>query len=294
MKRYSLLLSVICCCFFVGAIKYVDRLFFKKAHSFCAWFLFSEQPADPDFDFPPLSADQKELLDQLCVQKFTYLAKGNHCFVFSSDDGQYILKFHKYPSFYRPLSWLAHPLGYLISKKRGEIRRYSAKRVYEHHQSYKNSFCDLQEESGLLMVHINKSSHLQRTLTLVDRAGGEVKVPLDKTTFLIQKKAELFYPTLQKLYRENRLQEAKEILAQVVQLIVSDYNKGYQDQDPDLGKNYGLLPHRAMHIDVGDLARTKEPQSEEGRKQYLSKILAPLQDHLAREYPLLASEFQPF
>jgi len=292
MKRSPVLLLAILLIACIGCIKYVDRLFFKRAHNFCAWFLFSERVADPQYDLPSLSLEQRELLDRLCVQKFTYLNKGNHCFAFLSEDGQYVIKFHRYPSSMRPLAWLVHPLRYHGSGKRKEIQDYNERRLSTHQLSYKNSGSDLVEETGLLLVHINPSTNLGKTLTLVDRSGCEVTVPLDRVTFLVQRRADLLYPTLKKFYKEGRLEEAKRVLSQVAQLIVSDYQKGYEDRDPALCKNYGLLSDRAIHIDVGDLVCAKGEKTEAGRLDYLHQVTFPLREMLKRECPGLLPYFE--
>ncbi len=272
----------------IVALAGVDRLFFKRSSSFSCRFIYSCLPNDPKWDLPPLSDQQEKLLQKVLGQKFHYLAKGNHCFAFISEDQKYVLKFHRYPSHLRIFPWLhIHALSYQWSQKRKKIKAHNLDRLESILTSYRNSYLDLQEETGVLAVHINRTNNLKKTVTLIDNSHAEHKVRLDDATFILQHKAELIYPRLAQLMQENRVDEAKKILDQIIQLITSSSQKGYIDQDSALHRNYGLLTDRAIHIDVGDLVEDKSIQIQESYLPYIAKTTESLAQELCKNYPEL-------
>src|ERR1700722_9111833 len=87
----------------------VDHYFFKGNDSFSIRFLYSSMPNRVEWDLPVLTSSQSQLLDEILSQKFTYFAKGTHCYAFVSEDQKYVIKFHRYPSHMRLFPWLNHP-----------------------------------------------------------------------------------------------------------------------------------------------------------------------------------------
>jgi hypothetical protein len=289
MKPYSLLLVTLLC--FIGSLTHLDRIFFKRNVGFCIRFLYTNLPNDAEWDLTPPSEEQRAVLDKILSQKFHYLAKGAHCFAFISEDNRYVIKFHRYASHMRLLPWLNHPLGYLFDPKRLQIKDHNIKQLHHNFLSYKESFEHLKEETGLILLHINRTNTLKKTLTLVDKTRAEYTVPLDQVTFILQHKADLIYPTLDTLYKAGNLEKAKQVISQVVHLIYSCSQKGYVDQDPVLRKNYGLLEDRAIHIDVGDLVKNERVQSHEQTLAHVKEMTESLRKRLEHTYPALLESY---
>ncbi|MBI3236610.1 MAG: hypothetical protein HYZ48_02760 [Chlamydiales bacterium] len=143
-------------CIFCYTLVQVDRIAFKKNASFNIRHIHPHLEADARWEIPPPTQEEYTLLDEILKQPFRYLAKGNHTFAFVSEDNRYVIKFHKYPSHMRILPWVNRPFAYRFSDKRIRIKEYNHKKLDYNLKSYKDSFCDLKEECGLIYVHINK------------------------------------------------------------------------------------------------------------------------------------------
>lgn len=284
MKTYLLCI----CALWIIALACFEKRAFHRAGSFSPHLFLTYLPSDPKWNLPLLEEQDPAALSALTTQKFSYLGRGTRCFAFLSEDGQYVVKLHRYPSTLRLFPFLKHPWDYFFNLEQ--------QKRYLHHlnnklQSYTNAFFDLKEESGILLMRLNRSQPLKERLVLIDQGGTEHTLPLDPLVFIIQKRAQLIYPTLTALYAAHQIEEAKAIVTQLLDLMASDYRKGYRDLDPTLHCNYGLLENRAMHIDVGDLMKNKEPLTQQGLTDYLIQITTPLKERIAHEYPELLSAY---
>jgi hypothetical protein len=225
-------------------------------------------------------------------QKFHYLAKGCHTYAFLSEDGQYVLKFHRYASHMRQFPWLNHPLSYQLCSRRKKIREHNLQKLHENMQSYKESYQNLKEETGLIFLHINRTTHLRRTVTIVDATQAEYSIPLDAVTFQLQHRAHLIFETLDTLLLEENIGEAKQVISNIIRLIVSCSQKGYVNEDPVLRKNYGLLKDRAIHIDVGDLVKNDAATSRENYIRIVQEVTRRLRERLELKSPELLRHYQ--
>jgi hypothetical protein len=289
-RRYVILLLSMMV-LFIATLAKVDRIFFKRNNCFCVQFLYSSLPNQPEWDLLPLSPEEESTLDEILKQKFHYLAKGTHCYAFVSEDQKYVIKFHRFASHMRIFPWLTHPFSYQFSKRRKKIKEYNMRRLHYNLQNYKNSYRDLKEETGLILLHINRTDSLHRAVTLVDNTKAEYRVPLDQTTFILQYKANLIYPTLERLIKERKIDEAKKIVSDIIHLIAISTQKGYADNDPILSRNYGLLSDRAIHIDVGDLIKKEGISLEENYIPHVKEMTESLRKQLANTYPELLEHY---
>lgn len=287
-KRMFLALAVLFAC----ALVRIDRIYFKRNHSFSVRFLYSCLPNNPSWDLPPPTPEQNRILDVVVQQKFHYLAKGCHTYAFLSEDGKYVLKFHRYASHMRKFPWLNHPFSYRFDPKRKKIREHNLAKLDANMQSYKESYLNLQTETGLILLHINRTHHLQRTVTIVDATGADYKISLDEVTFQLQHRADLIFETLDRLALEEKTEEAKKVISHIIQLIVHCSQKGYVNQDPVLRKNYGLLADRAIHIDVGDLVRNDTVSLKENYIPIVWEVTRRLRERLELKSPGLLQYYQ--
>ena len=292
LKRYRprFLLPVLLLIFTV-TVAHVDRIFFKRGHGFSIHFLYSNLPDRPEWDAPLPTDEQLAVLDEVLGQKFHYLAKGTHCYAFLSEDEKYVVKFHRFASHMRKFSWVKRPFSYQFSERRKKIREYNLQKLSYNLQSYKESFENLQEETGLILLHMNHTETLRRIITLVDSTQAEYEVPLDDVTFILQHRANLIYPTLDTLVEAGKIEEAKEVVSQIVQLITSCCQKGFIDQDPVLRKNYGLLAGKAIHIDIGDMIRQEGIEKRENYIPHIKAMTESLRKRMETTYPALLEHY---
>jgi hypothetical protein len=287
---YKILIATLLVCW-IGCLAHVDRIYFKRNRSFSIRFIYSSLPHHPEWDLAPPTIEQQQLLDQILKQKFRYLAKGNHCYAFISADDKYVIKFHRYPSHMRIFPWLNHPFSYLFSQRRKKIKEHNFRRLKANFTSYRDSYQNLREETGLILLHINPTDHLRKSVTLIDKTQAEYQVPLDKVTFILQHKAEMIYTALDRLIKEKKIHEAKQVVSNIIQLIASCCQKGYIDEDPVLRKNYGLLQNRAIHIDIGDLIKNREISLKEKYIPYLKETTRSLHQWIEANYPELLEHY---
>jgi hypothetical protein len=292
-KKYKAnkILFIVASLFFICCLARIDRIFFKRNNGFSLSFLYSSLSPRAEWDLPPPTPEQKILLNEVAKQKFHYLAKGSHCYAFVSEDQNYVIKFHRYASHMRLFPWLTHPFSYHFEQRRKKIKEHNFQRLRANFTSYQSSYRNLKEETGLILLHINPTEHLHVTATLVDKTQAEYKVPLDEVTFILQHRATLIYPTLDKLLSESNLEEAKSVVSHVIELMLSCCKKGYVDKDPILRKNYGLLKDRAIHIDVGDLVLQEGISLKENYIPHIKGMTEDLHKRLESLYPALLDHY---
>lgn len=247
---------------------------------------------DPQWDISP-TPEQIERARSVLQQPFYYLAHGFQCFAFVSQDGRYVLKFIRHqrlrPLF--PVEWIPD-ISFLKQFKESKIQQ-GKKRADYLFRSLKVSFVDVAYETGLLMVHLNKTKNHYPQVTLVDKAGTEHVIAIDNFEFVLQEKAVHIKPLLANLMQEQKLDEAQRRIDQIFSLLATCAKKGIADNDSQLIRknNLGFLQDRAIYIDTGKLTRKESIKTRSRFEEDLER-LTPLHDWLMAEYPELATYFE--
>lgn len=236
---------------FIVCLARVDRIVLKKNNGFNISRLLVPLTKGPATSF------DKAIFDQ----EFHYLDRGHQSFVFLSEDGNYILKLYRFG-------------------KDQEKEKVSF-------QSYQLAIDELKEESGLIGIHLCQTDNLQKNVTLVDRLQIGYSVPLDKLAFIVQKKANPFFPYLEKVIQTKSPAAIQRAMDQVVGLIVSRCEKGIEDQDAILEKNYGWLDGRTIHIDIGRFVKNSHLNAQ----AEVTKITHSLKTWLHNEHPDAEAHF---
>lgn len=291
MRKSVLLITLLGLCAWCALLIPIDRFFFKKNASFSIRFLYPSIANQTRWDIPPLASGQDKALHEILSQDFTYLTKGSHCYAFISQDQRYIMKLHRYPSHMRKFPWL-NRLSYLFDAKRIRIKEYNLKQYAYYMDNYKKSFENLKEETGVILLHINRTDHFKKTITLIDKTKNRYRVNLDDVTFILQKRADLIYPTLHQYIANNEIGKAKEVISRILELNVNTCKKGYINNDPVLKRNYGLLKERAIFIDIGDLVMEQGINLPENYIPYLREITDDLYAWTAQAHPDLLAHYE--
>lgn len=182
-----------------------------------------------------VSVDYKELFDQ----PFHYLGKGMQFFVFESEDKKIVIKLFKKP-----------PKNSCID------------RIEKTFEACRLAFSLAREETGLLFIHLSKTSNELPILQMKNRLGLSFSLPLDSYSFVIQKKAEPFFDTLLQALQKN---EAGPLIDSYLALIASRASKGICNTDLLLKNNFGFLGSEALEIDFGNYLYAPEQKSQEFR-----------------------------
>lgn len=237
--------------------------------------------------------EERERVHEILNQPFHYLAKGKQSYAFQSQDGRYILKFIKCQRlrascFYRYLpdySW--------IKKYRTKALRFNEKKRNALFSSYFIAASALASETGLIFSQLYTPSFLQKTVTLVDRAGGIHEINLKDTPCVIQHTIKPVFTVLEDLWEAGEREKLQARLREIVQVIMTIAKKGFRDSDSSLIKrnNLGFMADQAAYIDIG----TFKPLPKKDAVRFIMKdlkSLKPIEEWLQKRDPALASEFQ--
>lgn len=263
----------------------MDRRSWKASHGFCLHVIEAPIPSLPDPN--PTMPFPKDLLSQ----PFSYLGKGAQSFVFESADKTTVLKFYRYPSRLRRFPWTRHPFGYFFPSFYQSMKERGLKQLKLSFHSFFLAASPLQEETRVIYVHLQPTSHLCHTVHLIDRIGVHYELPMDSIAFVVQEKGVSFLPTFKQKLSEGDHRECKHMLDSLISVIVRRCKHNITDLDNMDNDNYGWLRHQAIHLDIGRF-QEKENLSDplETRKEIL-RVTAPLTSELEQTSPELYAYF---
>lgn len=209
-----------------------DRFSEKNIHSNLA---FSPKRNTKIVDYP------KEIF----TQPYYYLTKGSQSYVFVSEDNRFVIKFFRHNRYRTPLlpslpAFLEEIQQNKAKKKQNELQ--------VHLQSCKLAFEELQEECGLIYMHLNKSDHLKTILLVHDALKRPYTLDLDQLEFFVQKRGE---PLLNSLERGD----VYHAMQAISKLLSRRLAKGIDDHDPVLQKNTGFSGNTPLFLDIGSFYR---------------------------------------
>ncbi|HSX11974.1 MAG TPA: hypothetical protein VLF61_00595 [Rhabdochlamydiaceae bacterium] len=236
---------------------------------------------DPRWEIPQNPAEARTILQQ----KFYYLSKGAQCYVFSSSDNRYVLKFFRQKLFYLP--WASH---FFSQEKKEKISVKKQAALEKDFQSYCLAYRELKEETGLVFLHLNKSRTFSSPLVLVDKLGIEHAIDPNEYEFFVQKKALLIPEKIEMEMHQGQLEEAKQTLRSLFALIHERIEKKIVDADANLKKNFGFSEGRAIQIDIGRFSKAEF--SEKRALNSLYKRKEDLQFWINEHYPELSDFFK--
>lgn len=241
----------------------LGRLYYFVTDGFTIGNITSDLAYDSRWETRPLTDEENTIVNNLLTQKFHYLGKGCQSYVFESEDGQYVLKFFKYQRM-KPRTWLA-PMTFIpvvddYLKKKNAKKRRKLEGVFN---SWKIAFDHLPKETAVAYVHLNKTAHLDKTLTINDKLGLSSVLNIDDYEFMIQKKAVMVCDHINSLMSSNRFDESILFLHSLVDMILGEYQRGIADNDHALIQNTGVFNGEPIHVDIGQFVideSVKEPQ----------------------------------
>jgi hypothetical protein len=236
---------------FLGTALFSGLYFFCQSQTkgFRPYLILSNLPNDSRWELPPLSQEEREKIDHLLDQPFTFLGSGGWCIAFLGEDKKTVLKFYRHchllPStiarefsfeklFFKSGSW-PQGLGYFQ-----EFNFKSCTRLYK----------EVRQRTGLLYIHLNKTEGLHKPVTLIDNIGVRHTIELDKTEFVVQKRADLLLQYIHSLAKKKRTEEAKRCLDDMIDCLLTIYKSGTRDFDHSLRNNFGYTEDGAISLDL--------------------------------------------
>lgn len=245
------------------------RLYYSLTDGFVESNIHNDQPYEARWELPPLGEEEKTHIAEILSQDFYYLGKGCQSYVFRSNDDKYVIKFFKYQRL-RPQFWLEYLAFIPQVNSYLQMKTVSKKKMLDtSYASWKLAYEELQKESGIVYVHLNKKAIWQQEITLHDKMGTKHVLMLDNLEFMLQKKGEMLCDVLIKHKQNDTLPEAFAVVDKLVKVLVSEYQRGYADNDHALMQNTGIYNDTPMHIDVGQFIKNSIVKSPEVYKQEL-------------------------
>ena len=275
-------------CILILCLVLVKRFCFLQTDGFALHKIHSPLRFCSDWETTPLPPNASDELMKILDQPFYYLARGAQAYVFSSKDGQAVIKFfrvyHLMPPLWMtrlnfPLLLQPYKIGKMLKKREGLIRDF---------QSYKIAFEELRQETGLLYIHLNKTEHLKKKLVIHDKIGIAHEIDLDRMEFVVQKRASPFYPSIERFIQTEGMPSTKEAITALLDLLKTRRLKGIYDKDPDLETNFGFIDHTPVQIDVGRFSHTRKPAKQENGRDEIIRITDDFRKWLDKEHPLLS------
>ncbi len=242
-------------------------------------------PFHPEWEISPELS-----LNAIFSQPFTYLGEGHQCIAFESPDG-YVLKFPLLRAHASP--WW-HRLPFFAEKYRNLHAHRIHKKLKNDSVRYLLAFEQLKEETGLVYVHLNRTSSLNLKVLLTDKNGLQHSIDLDHVEFFIQKKAQLLYPAIEEWMSLGQIHQAQQGLSSLVKLFCKRLAKGIQDSEQCLEGNFGFIGTDAIQIDLGHLRKKEPPYDKTLETEKITNLLAPLKQHLSSKYPELVNHLKSF
>lgn len=256
-------------------------------------FVFSRVLSDltynPDWDTGPISDEERRVYNAIEGQTFTYLGKGAQCYAFGSEDGEYVLKLIKFQH-YRPHAFV-HYLHYPPALDRYRQRRIRVKdqKLNETFQSYLLAARHLTKETGMISVHLNKTSDLNTHVTIADKHGHHYPLSLDDVEFMLQRRGERIYPTLDTMIANGKEAEAKRALTEIFEILVQRHRVNIVDLDPAFAQNYGISNEHTFQLDVGRFAMLSQPEGKHWFEREFSRVAQDVLNWVNLRHP----EFLP-
>lgn len=265
----------------------LSRLYFELTGGFTLGNIHSELPYKEEREVSALPDEALTEVRDILSREYRYLGKGCQSYVFLSSDGKYVIKFLKYQRF-RPQGFLNY-LSFIPQLNRYRLKKIDQKqekldRLFD---SWKIAYQNLSNETGLVFLHLNKSSNLKIPLIIYDKMGLRHELNPDQLEFLVQKRADMLCPVIERYMQNNDLDGAKMLLTKLVDMVLSEYQRGFADNDHALMQNTGVFEGSPVHIDVGQFVQDEKMKEKEIYELELFSKTYKFRIWLGKRYPEL-------
>lgn len=265
------------------------RLYYSVTDDFRIGNITYEIPHHPEWEIQELGREERARLNTLLSQKFSYIGKGSQSYAFGSEDGKYVIKFFKFkhlkPSIF---SMLLPNIAPFSAFRNYDLPR-KQRKLNSVFTGYRLAFARHRDESGLLYIQLNPT-HIYRPITVIDKIGLERTIDLGSVVFIIQEKGETLRSILNQLLNKGDLISAKQKIHQIIDLYLSEYQKGIYDRDHGVMHNTGFVGNKPLHLDVGKLAAEPKMKNADVYRQDLALVTAKIGSWLQETHPRYAEE----
>jgi hypothetical protein len=260
----------------------------RPSHLFNLKYIESNMESRGDWEVR-LSPDHDRFFYVVSQQALCWIGKGENSYIFRTSDEKYIVKFIHVGTMN---SSQAHGFFKTLFAKNGK-RNKKTSQFEDLFMSSRICFDEIQEETGVIYAHLNRTNAKIHGLKLIDSYGQSHRVCGDDTCFVVQQKASPLIPKLTDLMEKGNIEEAKTRVDQVFELLVSLAQKGFVDGDDGLilNNNIGFTDNRAIYLDTWHFFRAKKLDVLERMRYETQLRLVPLEYWLNATYPELGAYY---
>lgn len=221
----------------------------KQTQGFRFYKLLSNLPFDSRWETPQMESERLDQINARLNQSFTFLGAGGWCVAFLGEDQKTVLKFFRHihldlPNIFRRFSFQK----LLLNAPPEESKLY-----YFQHFNFNSChllFTRCKELSGIDYLHLNKTPPLHPTVTLYDPSGVPHQIDLNATEFVIQERADLLCPHINRLVKEEGMPAAKKAIDAFLHCLLTFYKEGLRDDDRTLRDNFGFIGDQPVTVDL--------------------------------------------
>lgn len=288
LKRGSCFLLAFLCLFGLA------RFYYRLTDDFRLANINYQLPFEAPWKVPALSLEEHRNLEEILNQKFSYIGKGAQCYAFGSEDGQYVLKFFKFKHL-KPNMLVEYlpSIPPFKEYKQSCIER-KKRKLISVFNGYDLAFRENRSTSELIYLHLLPTQDLHLKATVMDKIGLKRMLNLDDVVFLIQKKGETLRTRLRHFLDQQRVEEAKQAMAKILEMYITEYKKGIYDHDHGVLHNTGFIGEQPFHLDVGKLNQDERMKQVEFYKKDLEHVIWKMDVWIKSSYPQYYHEFSLF
>lgn len=280
--------------FVMVALFAASRVYFRATDDFRYGNIVYEMPYHAEWQIPLPSNQEEEHLNRILSQEFHYLGKGAQCYAFTSQDGEYVLKFFKFKHL-KP-SWFVNmlPSIYPFKEYKENLAIRKKRKLLGVFEGYRVAYALDKEESGLVFIQLNTSNNPKRSVTIRDKIGLRRTINLQDVVFVLQKKGQTLRHVMTELLNRGDKETAKKRIEQIFDLYASEYRKGIYDRDHGVMHNTGFIGQNPFHLDIGKLTKNDLMKRPEVSKKDLELVAKKINLWIERNYPEDTSLFSEF
>lgn len=201
------------------------------------------------------------------IGKFSYLAHGAQSFVFQSEDRQWTLKLFRHDRWIHP--WRKMIRNEILQKKKRLAFDQKIDRLF---CSTRLAFEQVPDLTGLVYVHLNRTEHLPSVI-LIDSVGREQSLDLNRTYFVIQRRADPIKQVLLEAVQAGDQEYFKRLSRSFVQLLNRRTAKGIRNSDTKVAKNFGIWKDQVIEWDFGNYWIDPEMTTEVARLSEINRFI---------------------
>ncbi|NGX37332.1 MAG: hypothetical protein K1000chlam2_00486 [Chlamydiae bacterium] len=232
---------------------------------------------------PEWEIQNSKPLPDVLNQRFYFLDSGVQCYAFESEDHTTVLKVFKHYHLWPSSKILrALPLPNSLRKRCDATISKREARIDKIFQGAKIACEDLSENTAVFYVNLNPTNQTLPPVEIYDKIGVRYTFDLNTTPFLLQRKAELLLP-----YLDKHSDQAVEIIDAYFDCVLSRIKKGYTNEDSRINRNIGISKGQVIEIDIGALVKNSPTSTDFYQKREVFYEICQFKEWASKNRPEL-------